>query len=114
MPKNKAQARPFPWPLVMVGAGVLLILVTLGMGVAYNSPRPTPTPTSWVLPEIVRVSLEDAHRANERGNAIFLDVRDSISYDSGHIPGAKNATLDQLASLTLELDLNTWIITYCT
>jgi len=114
MPKNKPEARPFPWPLVMVGVGVLLIVIVLGMGVVYNSPRPTPTATSLVLAGIERVSLEDAYRAFQDNEALFLDVRDEFSYTAGHVPGALQIESDQLTGRLGDLDPNTWIITYCT
>jgi hypothetical protein len=95
MTNNQSESRPFPWPLVLIGAGVLLIGVTLGYGVVYNSPSPTPTPTAWVMPQIERISAEEAFQASKSGNTVIIDVRDSVSFETSHIAGAILIPADQ-------------------
>jgi 3-mercaptopyruvate sulfurtransferase SseA len=65
-------------------------------------------------PAVERVSLEDSKAAFDNQQAVFLDVRDPVSFASGHIPGSINIPLGELDSRANELDPNDWIITYCT
>jgi 3-mercaptopyruvate sulfurtransferase SseA len=65
-------------------------------------------------PEIERVTLEDSKTALDNQQAVFLDVRDPISFANGHIPGSINIPLNELQARAGELDPNDWIITYCT
>lgn len=44
-------------------------------------------------------------------NVLLIDIRGSEEYNSGHIVGAKNYTLDQLDNLKLDMN-NDAIITY--
>ena len=46
--------------------------------------------------------------------AVFIDARDPLSYQGGHIPGALNIPVDQIESYFKDLDPKQWIITYCT
>ena len=43
-----------------------------------------------------------------------MDVRDALSYATGHIPGALSIPLANLADHLNELKKDAWIITYCT
>jgi 3-mercaptopyruvate sulfurtransferase SseA len=65
-------------------------------------------------PEIPRISLADAKAAYELKNATFIDVRDSMSYSEGHIPGALSIPLEDLSDRINELDPANWYILYCT
>jgi hypothetical protein len=114
MGQNTTQTRPFPWPLVFVGVGVLLIVLVLGGTVATNSPLASPTPTAKVLPQVERITIDKAYRAFENYQAVFLDVRDVMSYEAGHIVGAIHIPLNQLDERLGELAPESWIITYCT
>ena len=114
MDQQTTQTRPFPWPLVFIGAGVFLIVLVLGAGAVYNSPRATPTPTAKVLPQVERISVERAYQAYEDYEAVFLDVRDLMSYEAGHIMGTIHIPLNQLDERLGELAPEAWIITYCT
>ena len=114
MDQKTTQTRPFPWPLVFIGTGVFLIVLVLGASAVGNSPRATPTPTAQVLPEVERISVEKAYQAFENYEAVFLDVRDVMSYEAGHIIGAIHIPLNQLDERLGELAPEAWIITYCT
>lgn len=114
MEQGTPQKRPFPWPLVFIGVGVLLIVLVLGAGVVYNSPRATPTPTARVLPQVERISVQKAYQAYQNYEAVFLDVRDLMSYEAGHIVGAIHIPLNQLDERLGDLAPEAWIITYCT
>ena len=102
----------------MVVAGI--VLVAVASLIITNLPAPPPSVsqpdilTEIPYPDVLRVSLSDAKKAYDDGTAVFVDVRDSASYQQSHIPGALSIPLDELASRENELNPNDWIITYCT
>jgi hypothetical protein len=63
---------------------------------------------------VPRVSLKEAKTAFDLGKAVFVDARSSNSYAEGHIPGAKLWDEADLPGFVSNMDLSTWIITYCT
>lgn len=113
--KKKQKDNTLPILLMIIG-GLLLIAVV----VLLIQPGPAAQPTTGLgnqnipFPEIERVSLEDAFRAYENNEAVFLDVRSQDAFAAGHIPGSLNIPLGELESRLAELDPNQWIITYCT
>ena len=46
-------------------------------------------------------------------NYIIVDIRDDVSYDEGHIPGAINIPLNELGYRLFSLDKTRDIIVYC-
>jgi hypothetical protein len=104
--------RIFPW--MLIGGGVLLVLAWLA-GVFLNhllETAATPTPAS--VGQVQRVSLQDAKNAFDAGTAVFLDVRDSSSYATSHIPGALLISINDLDTNMGKLNPKSWIIPYCT
>jgi|PlaIllAssembly_1097288.scaffolds.fasta_scaffold40002_3 3-mercaptopyruvate sulfurtransferase SseA len=102
----------FPW--IIIGGGLLLLLAGM-LAVFSNQPNKveeTPTPAS--ASQVQRVSLTDAKAAFDAGRAVFLDVRDSASYNAGHIPGAVSIPINDLPNRMDELNPKSWIIPYCT
>lgn len=113
--QRQRQRRNDLLPLLLIGVGVLLVIGVL----VWQATRSTQTAATPANPNdptagVERVSLEDAKAALDSGEAIFLDVRDSQSFEQGHIPGAVNIPLALLQNRANELDSNKWIITYCT
>ena len=113
--QRQRQRRNDLLPLLLIGAGVLLVIAVL----VWQATRSTQTAAPNTNPNdptagVERVTLADAKAALDSGEAIFLDVRDSQSYELGHIPGAVNIPLALLQNRANELDPNKWIITYCT
>ena len=109
-----AENRKSPYPWLLIFGGVLLILFWLA-GIFLVHPlgsKSTPTPATSA--QVERVSLADAKKAYDAGSAIFVDVRDGISYEDSHIPGAVWIPLNDLANRLAELDPKSWIIPYCT
>ena len=100
----------FPW--LFVGGGVLIILAAVSWAMLNQPPAPAATPTPASVSQVQRVSLEDAKVAFDAKTAVFLDVRDSGSYATSHIPGAISIPLADLNARIGELDPNSWIITY--
>jgi 3-mercaptopyruvate sulfurtransferase SseA len=103
---------PYPW--MLIGGGVLLILAGLVWVVLNQPPVPIKTPTPDSVEQVKRVLLEDAKAAYDAGTAVFLDVRDSGSYNVSHIPGALFIPVSDLTNRLSELKPSSWIITYCT
>jgi hypothetical protein len=62
---------------------------------------------------IQRTSQEDAKTAFDGNQAVFLDVRNTVSYNVGHIPGAISIPEIEIPERLNELDPSQWIITYC-
>ncbi len=103
---------PLPW--ILIAAGVLLVFAGIAFLRGNNDAEVPPTPTPATAAQVQRVPLEDAKAALDSKSAVFLDVRDSSSYDASHIPGAVNIPISELANRMGELDHKAWIITYCT
>jgi len=99
---------------MLIGAGVLLILAGLVWVVFNQPPAPMKSPTPDSVERVKRVSLEDAKAAYDAGTAVFLDVRDSGSYNVSHIPGALLLPISDLTNRLSELNPSSWIIPYCT
>lgn len=100
------------WMLISGGAFFLIsgiVLVIINQPV--NSTEAS-IPTS--ADAVQRVTVSDAKSALEAGKAVFVDVRDSSSYEAAHIPGALLIPLGDLTNHINELDSSSWIITYCT
>lgn len=103
--------------IVFLFAIAAMILASLACNTAFlQRTAATPVaalPTEDPLPQIPRVSLEDAKAAYDNKDAIFVDVRDVEWYDAGHIHGALSIPVSELESRLDELDPDQWIITYC-
>lgn len=74
-----------------------------------------------VFPNIPRIKAEDLKQKIEKGEKDFVvvDVRDSASYEAGHIQGAVNVYYDANADPTdrqmilVALPMDKLIVTYC-
>lgn len=96
--------------LFLVGAAVsVLLLRTPGDQLPSDDPR-----TEESYPQVSRVDLAQAKSAYDSGTAVFVDVRDQVYFDSGHIPGAVSIPLSEIPDRLDELDPSDWIILYCT
>ncbi len=105
--------------LVMIASGLLLIAITIGWyllsGASRTSGTASITPTSpGDYPQVVRISPEDAKKALDQSEAVFIDVRSVEEYNQRHILGALSIPLLELPDRLGELDPNLWYITYCT
>lgn len=101
-------------PLMVIAGGILLILAGLAYAFLNQPASPVTTAAPASVDQIPRVSLKDSKAALDAGTAVFVDVRDSASYDSSHIPGALPIPLNELSGKLNELNPSSWIITYCT
>ena len=114
-------------PVILIGLGALLVVAVLIWQVVQsarqgsltgsppNQPAAPPAANQSIPePGIERVTLADARAALDAQSAVFLDVRDPVSFEAGHIPGSVNIPITELETRVSELDPNQWIITYCT
>ena len=106
------------FPLILIAVG-LLILVGAVAGLilisgSYDPPQVSNPDQEIPFPKVTRVSISTAKGAFDNGAAVFVDVRDQVYYEDGHIPGARSMPLNQFESRLGELNQDDWIILYCT
>ena len=59
------------------------------------------------------VHIDDLVMRARRGDVIVLDVRPSVEYEAGHIPGALSIPLDELEARMRELPRRAEVVAYC-
>ena len=64
--------------------------------------------------DIPRLTAEEAYQAVMDGEAVLVDTRSESQFEAQHAAGAINVPIDQIDARLVELDPNTWYITYCT
>ena len=60
-----------------------------------------------------RISRDDIRAMLRRGDAVLIDVRPSVEYENGHLPGAMSLPYDELPHRLSELPRDKRIVTYC-
>jgi len=85
--------------------GILLVALGTALGITWRELAPDPLP--WIgfwtpsavagrhLQGLEEVSLGEAWSLHHAGRALFLDARDSMAFESGHLPGAIHTPPDQ-------------------
>ncbi len=63
--------------------------------------------------DAARISLEDAKKAFDAGDTIFVDTRASSAYSAEHIKGAINIPAGEFETRYTEVPKNKRIIAYC-
>jgi rhodanese-related sulfurtransferase len=96
---------------------LILVLSLIPLINAFPSPA---AEDKVVLPNLPRIKPEELKQMIEKGGPfVVLDVRDSGSYEAGHIKGAVNVYYDANADPTdrqmmlIALPMDKLIITYC-
>lgn len=86
------------------------VVVAVAIGCAGRSPAPAPAQpapaatTTQAAPALGPfVSPAEAHRLVEHEGALLLDVRTKDEYAAGHVPGALNIPVEELAGRSGEL-----------
>lgn len=106
------------FPIILVVAGGLFLVGAAVSVLLLSSPGdqlPADVPSAeGSYPQVSRVDLAQAKSAYDSGTAVFVDVRDQVYFDNGHIPGAVSIPLGEMQDRLDELDPNDWIILYCT
>ena len=110
--------------LFLVSAAVFTVVIACAKpaaeasntAVAANNPTtatPAATPTPTPSDEVPRITLADAKKAFDEGNAYIVDARAEAVYKDEHIKGAVNIPLGSLDGHLKELPTNKKIIVYC-
>ena len=63
--------------------------------------------------EFEQISLTELQERLRHGEAILLDVRPTVEYQAGHLPGARSMPLDELERRLNELPPTKTIVAYC-
>lgn len=105
---------------------ILLLVVPLRVFCASHTaeapvaPVPSVEDVEIAHPEVPRITAEELKKLmDEKSEYVLLDVRDSYSYDSGHIEGAQNISFDAdedpttRGMMLMALPMDTLIILYC-
>ena len=115
---------PYDRPIYLLGgletevASATRDLALIGIDEVRGWANPSTVMIGWTHrhgdPErMVSVSFEDALPRVESGAAVLLDVRDPSEFRAGHVPGAMNVPLGQLASRVAELPPDRPIAVHC-
>ena len=73
----------------------------------------TPHPTSTPGDGVRRITVADARKAADGGEAVIVDVRPKTQYDQGHIRGSLSIPKNELPNRLGELPKDKLIIFYC-
>lgn len=60
-----------------------------------------------------RIQRDEAIKMVKAGKAVWIDVRNKSDFDAGHIKGAINIPLTELAARWRDLPTQKYLITYC-
>jgi hypothetical protein len=63
--------------------------------------------------DVRRVTRDELRAALEKGEVALFDVRDKVSYESGHIKGAKLVPWGEVETRLDEFPKDKLIVTYC-
>ena len=102
---------------MVIGAGLVtaaLVWTFSQYSASSSSQNQSPADSQDNYPHIERVTVAEAKRVFDQGDAIFVDVRDLEEFEQAHIAGAKSIPVYDIASRTGELEPEDWIITYWT
>ncbi|MBN2176485.1 MAG: ArsR family transcriptional regulator [Demequinaceae bacterium] len=59
------------------------------------------------------VSFDDLKSRLGEGETLLIDVRPSLEYDAGHLPGAVNIPLEELSARMAEVPVDASVVAYC-
>lgn len=93
--------------------GIFLVAIGTVMAVGFNAIRSSGLPWmgAWSsaslaaaqLQGLEEISLEEAWSSYQAGRALFLDARDPVSFDGGHVTGALNVPPSEAGRYVEEL-----------
>src|ERR1700682_5568093 len=73
----------------------------------------TPSQTETTVATAPRISRNEAQKLVKAGKAVYIDVRSTATYQSGHLPGALSIPGSQLLNRLKDLPPGKKLITYC-
>lgn len=101
-------------PFILLGAVIILSIAGLILADNLRQARIENPGEITNQDDIPRVTAEEAYQAVLDGEAVLVDSRSEVVYQSGHAAGAVSIPVEQTESRIGELDPDTWYITYCT
>jgi thiosulfate sulfurtransferase len=63
--------------------------------------------------DIIEIEVDEARRRLESGGALFVDVRDTGSYEAAHIPGAQHLNDLTVEAFIAQADKQKPVVVYC-
>jgi thiosulfate sulfurtransferase len=63
--------------------------------------------------DVIEIEVDEARRRLESGEALFVDVRDTGSYEAAHIPGARHLNDLTIEAFIAQADKQKPIVVYC-
>ena len=81
-----------------------------------SSPSSTPStgmPVTLTAEQVKRITTTELDDLIRQGRVTVVDVRDTNSYQAGHVKGAISIPLDQFGSRMNEIPKDKLIVTYC-
>jgi hypothetical protein len=76
--------------------------------------KPATTPeTAATADDVRRITREELQAGLEKGSVALFDVRDKVSYEAGHIKGAKLVPWSEVETRLDEFPKDKQIVTYC-
>jgi hypothetical protein len=78
-----------------------------------TAPAP-PTPAAGTTAGVTRIGPAELKDLVDRGAVTVVDVRDSVSYTQGHIPGSIHIPFARVEGEATNLPRGKPIVTYCT
>lgn len=113
-------------PDILLGALALVLLSgTIGLARNHVAKKPLPllVPHQRALPQNVSsIPLDVARKWHEGGEALFVDARELVAYQEGHIPGAVHLDAEEAEaygngrawqSVLFSLRISPRVIVYC-
>jgi rhodanese-related sulfurtransferase len=77
------------------------------LGVALNA-------AAQAASDVPRIEVAELKALLAKGEAVVIDVRETVSFDTGHIEGARSVPLSRVGELAKDLPKDKLIAAYCT
>ena len=101
-------------PFILLAAVIVVTIVSLIVAEQVRQAQIDSPGEIASQDDVPRLTAKEAYEAQSAGEAVIVDTRSAIQYDTGHIAGSINVPLDQLEARIDELDPGLWYLTYCT
>lgn len=91
------------------------VVVLVGGFVAFRAIQSQPAEIPYASEdEVPRITVEEAYDLVQRGEAVLVDTRSIIQYETSHAMGALHIPATESDSSLRGLDKDVWYLTYCT
>jgi len=108
--------------LIVIAMTGLTLVSACGDAAPPVSVSPSPSPTKAKVADshdhegeddVPRISLADAKKEYDAGNAVIIDVRDESAYKQEHIKGSLNIPVAQIDANVDKIPKGKKVIAYC-